>query len=100
MEYVPEEQTYLLDKGERVLSPKQNKDLTKFLANKTNSNGGIVIQGLSVSIMEKEDTTSQEQADEIGKAIKESLKSMITSELEVAQRPGNLHNPTTTSTVF
>lgn len=28
---VPKEETYLLDKGERVVSPKQNRDLTDFL---------------------------------------------------------------------
>lgn len=28
---VPKEQTYLLDKGERVLSPNQNKDLTNYM---------------------------------------------------------------------
>lgn len=28
---VPEEQTYLLNRGERVLSPRQNKDLTEFM---------------------------------------------------------------------
>lgn len=31
MDYVPAESTYLLDKGERVLSPTQNRDLTNFL---------------------------------------------------------------------
>lgn len=31
LEYVPKEETYLLDRGERVLSPKQNKDLTDML---------------------------------------------------------------------
>ena len=29
--YVPAERTYLLDRGERVLSPRQNEDLTDFL---------------------------------------------------------------------
>ena len=29
---VPKEETYLLDKGERVLSPNQNKDLTNFMS--------------------------------------------------------------------
>lgn len=33
LDYVPKESTYLLDKGERVLSPNQNKDLTNFMAN-------------------------------------------------------------------
>lgn len=35
---IPEEGTWLLDKGERVLSPRQNSDLTKFL-NNTQSSG-------------------------------------------------------------
>jgi hypothetical protein len=30
--YVPEESTYILQKGERVLAPRQNDDLTEFLA--------------------------------------------------------------------
>ncbi len=33
LDYVPKESTYLLDKGERVLSPNQNSDLTKFMNN-------------------------------------------------------------------
>lgn len=33
LDYVPSESTYLLDKGERVLSPNQNRDLTKFMQN-------------------------------------------------------------------
>lgn len=32
MDYVPSESTFLLDKGERVLSPRQNQDLTTFLS--------------------------------------------------------------------
>lgn len=31
LDYVPAESTYLLDRGERVLSPRQNEDLTEFL---------------------------------------------------------------------
>lgn len=31
LDYVPKESTYLLDEGERVLSPKQNKDFTRFM---------------------------------------------------------------------
>ncbi|MGM8939023.1 hypothetical protein ACS8E2_10050 [Psychrobacter glaciei] len=38
LDYVPKESTYLLDKGERVLSPRQNKDLANFMAN--NASGG------------------------------------------------------------
>jgi hypothetical protein len=32
LDYVPKESTYLLDKGERVLSPRQNRDLDQFMA--------------------------------------------------------------------
>ena len=41
--YVPGEQTYLLQKGERVLAPEQNKDFTKFME----SGGGVQIGSIS-----------------------------------------------------
>jgi tape measure domain-containing protein len=31
MDFIPKETTYMLDRGERVLSPRQNQDLTSFL---------------------------------------------------------------------
>jgi len=37
---VPTESTYLLDRGERVLSPNQNKDLTDFMSAKKGGGGG------------------------------------------------------------
>lgn len=37
VDYVPKETSYLLDEGERVLSPRQNKDLTGFLASRDSS---------------------------------------------------------------
>jgi len=50
MGYVPKEQTYLLDRGERVLSPKQNEDLTAFLEGQ--AGGGVTIESLSLHILE------------------------------------------------
>lgn len=44
MDYVPSESTYLLDAGERVLSPKQNKDLTSYLRENGSGGGGMSIQ--------------------------------------------------------
>lgn len=44
---IPKEGTWLLDKGERVLSPRQNRDLTQFL---TQTNGGGRNQPVEVSI--------------------------------------------------
>jgi len=40
LDYIPNEGTWLLDKGERVLSPGQNSDLTRFLAATNNSGTG------------------------------------------------------------
>lgn len=50
---VPKESTFLLDKGERVLSPNQNKDLTGFLSNQNNGNGGsgITIENINIEIL-------------------------------------------------
>lgn len=42
LDYVPKETTFLLDKGERVLSPRQNKDLTRYLNERQNTTGGNV----------------------------------------------------------
>lgn len=48
LDYVPAETTYLLDKGERVLSPRQNKDLAAFMEKgQQASSGNIVINNNS-----------------------------------------------------
>lgn len=48
LDYVPKESTYLLDKGERVLSPRQNKDLAAFMEKgQQASSGNIVINNNS-----------------------------------------------------
>lgn len=39
---IPREGTWLLDGGERVLNPQQNKDLTNYLANQTSGSGSKV----------------------------------------------------------
>lgn len=39
---IPREGTWLLDKGERVLSPRQNKDFTDYMANGGNGRGMVV----------------------------------------------------------
>lgn len=45
LDYVPKESTYLLDKGERVLSPKQNQDLNNFM--KGGDKSGLTINNYS-----------------------------------------------------
>lgn len=49
MDYVPSESTYLLDKGERVLSPNQNKDLTGFMEG-GGAAPGVTVTELNVNI--------------------------------------------------
>jgi len=49
---VPQEATYLLQKGERVLSPNQNSDLTSFINNEGGGGGSTVIENLNISILE------------------------------------------------
>ncbi|HAV4225470.1 MULTISPECIES: tape measure protein [Acinetobacter calcoaceticus/baumannii complex] len=43
LDYVPSESTYLLDEGERVLSPRQNQDLTRFIANQQSGGSGVKV---------------------------------------------------------
>lgn len=50
LDYVPKESTYLLDKGERVLSPNQNSDLTKFMQGDNSS--GLTINNYSSAKVE------------------------------------------------
>mgnify|MGYP003334242192 FL=1 len=50
LDYVPAEQTYLLAKGERVLSPRQNRDLTEFM--QTGGGGNISIGTVEIHVLE------------------------------------------------
>lgn len=44
LDYIPKEGTWLLDKGERVLSPRQNQDLTNFLRGTPQANNRSAIE--------------------------------------------------------
>ena len=76
LDNVPAEATYLLQKDERVLSPKQNKDLVKFMANsQNNKTGGITINNNSkaeVSAVQNPDGTVT--VDMVDKMIEKSFK--------------------------
>lgn len=56
---VPKEQTYFLDKGERVVSPKQNRDLTQFL-DSSRAGGGLKIELINTSGVPMEASTEQD----------------------------------------
>ena len=81
LDNVPAEATYLLQKDERVLSPKQNKDLVKFMANsQNNKTGGITINNNSkaeVSAIQNPDGTVT--VDMVDKMIEKSFKRIRTA---------------------
>ena len=54
--YIPEESTYLLNRGERVLSPNQNKDLTNFMANGGSPTINIQNHGAKVDVNQNGNT--------------------------------------------
>ncbi|ELW82026.1 hypothetical protein ACINWC743_1581 [Acinetobacter sp. WC-743] len=55
-DYVPEEATYLLDEGERVLSPRQNSDFTEFLQRENDGQTGY---NLTVNVQTLPGTTAE-----------------------------------------
>lgn len=63
MGFVPQETTMFLARGERVVSPRQNRDLTDFLDQRGGGGGGISIENLSIQV-----TTSAERFSDIDEA--------------------------------
>ncbi|TEW87179.1 lytic transglycosylase domain-containing protein [Psychrobacter sp. 230] len=76
LENVPEEATYLLQKDERVLSPKQNKDLVKFMANSQKASAGnITINNNSkAEVSARQNPDGTVTVDMVDKMIEKSFK--------------------------
>jgi len=75
-DYVPKEATYLLDKGERVLSPRQNTDLTQYLNSRRENNTPVNItinvpQGYTAT--EKTDSNGNVTIDVVDKRIRQAF---------------------------
>lgn len=81
LDYVPEETTYLLDEGERVLSPRQNSDLTNYLANSENSKGGGDVN-IHVQVTDSGVTAQSNQEDQkqLGQMIGNAVRAVIMQE--------------------
>lgn len=78
-DYVPKEASYLLDEGERVLSPRQNQDLTSFLANRETPQaaGGIVINNntpMQVRAEKREDGKTYVTIDQLDQWFESSVQ--------------------------
>ena len=95
---VPEEQTYLLQKGERVLSPNQNADLNKFMAKKVESQSstttGVTIGAIHVTVPPTQEATPESHAAVIGVAIRAQIESLVQQQLADSKRSGGSLNPT------
>lgn len=74
LDYVPKETTFLLDKGERVLSPRQNKDLTNYLGDRQKaSKPNIQINNNSSAQVSAEHTPDGVSVEMVDKMIKRSF---------------------------
>lgn len=76
LDNVPAEATYLLQKDERVLSPKQNKDLVKFMANgQKASAGNITINNNSrAEVSARQNPDGTVTVDMVDKMIEKSFR--------------------------
>jgi len=71
LDFVPRESTFLLDKGERVLSPRQNSDLTSFL--RGGGSGGGTTVNVYTTASTFGDITDAELEDFVGDRLLRTL---------------------------
>ena len=76
---IPKEGTWLLDGGERVLNPQQNKDLTNYLSNKGSGGGNVEV---NVQVTDSGVTSQSNQADQkqLGQLIGNAVRAVIMQE--------------------
>ena len=87
--YVPSESTYLLDKGERVISPRQNTDLTSFLEQQ-GSGGGTTIQNLTIHVLENAtniDAFARMDKIQLRNALGQPVIDALNEMFNIGQRP-------------
>lgn len=107
LDFVPKEETYLLDRGERVLSPNQNKDFTNLLKNRQKNStfnnqakSEIKIGAIEVNVIADPDASPKEQGEVIGGVVEQKLATMMDSRISEAQRDGNQLNRNSSLEVF
>lgn len=89
LDYVPKESTYLLDKGERVLSPRQNTDLTKFMAGAQKTNEANVNISVAVDARGNSQMTG-DVSDALGRKMAEGMKQVAKNVIIHEKKPGGL----------
>lgn len=93
LDNIPREGTWLLDKGERVLSPRQNADLTEYLKRKQSA-GGSTISTVNVIVNINSDGSVAVQSgagwQQEGAAIGQFVEAIVTRRLLEEMRPYGL----------
>ncbi|MEE5083804.1 tape measure protein [Pseudomonas alliivorans] len=92
LDNIPKEGTWLLDGGERVLNPNQNRDLTKYLADKAGGGGGSsspISITVPVTVQAQPGMSDAEVASQ-GKAIGDSAAAQVRQVLQQEMRQGGL----------
>lgn len=86
---IPREGTWLLDGGERVLNPNQNRDLTQYLRNANDAGGGLGGGGITinapVSVQAQagmSDTEARRQGEMMGQAFEERVRDVMYRETQ------------------
>ncbi|WP_054076578.1 phage tail tape measure protein [Pseudomonas amygdali] len=90
MDNIPKEGTWLLDGGERVLNPNQNRDLTRYLADKAGSGSGgspSFTINAPVNVQAQPGMTDADAARQ-GSAISSALEAQLGQFLEREMRQG------------
>src|SRR5699024_234581 len=92
LDNIPSEGTWLLDKGERVLSPRQNADLTEYL--KREQSGGSTSSVVNVTVNINSDGSVEVQSEsewrQEGAAIGQFVEGIVTRKLLEEMRPYGL----------
>jgi hypothetical protein len=86
LDFVPAESTFLLNRGERVLSPRQNTDLTDFLDGQGGGPGGGGITIESIHILEN--ATGEAFAGMTPEEIKDEVADKIITALDALDNEG------------
>lgn len=89
LDNIPREGTWLLDGGERVLNPNQNRDLTQYLRNANNvgaggGGGGITINA-PINVQAQpgmSDEETRRQAGTIGESVTQQIRDVIFQETQ------------------
>jgi len=89
LEFVPEESTYLLSRGERILTPGQNRELTHFLSDSSRQGAGqgVVIENLTIHILENA-TSGQSLLEMDADILRQILTEKIIPGLDALSRMG------------